>query len=155
MYIDHPKSFSLEKALMEAKIVTRLFLFSAVICFVFSLFQTAFFTSGDDIQGYWVLLIGWIGLVFFQFAWFANPLNLLALLLMEKHPNISFLLSLMALLLAWQLFSFSEIPVGFNYDKVFIKELGFGSYLWFLAQGLFSLAHLTEVYRKKAQKNED
>ena len=149
------QNLTYNQKLVDPKIVTKLLLVSAVICFVLSLFQTAFFTSGDDIQGYWVLLIGWIGLVFFQFAWFSNPLNLLALLLMKTSPITSLLLSLMALVIAWQSFSFSEIPVGFNYDKVFIKELGFGSYLWFLSQGLFLLTHLTEVYAQKAQKNED
>jgi len=129
--------------------VTVVMVSLGLACFFASLFQTAFFTSGEDIQGFWVLLIGWIGLVIFQFAWFANPLNLLALLLLKQRPYVSLFLSGIALLLATQTFLFFEIPVGLQNSKVYIKELGLGFYLWYLSQAIFLMAIITEVIKKE------
>ncbi len=118
-------------------------------CFFASLFLTVFFTTGEDIQGFWVLLIGWIGLVIFQFAWYANLLNLLALLLLKQRPYISLFLSGIALLIATQTFLFFEIPVGLQNSKIYIKELGLGFYLWYLSQAIFLVATITELIKKR------
>ena len=123
----------------------KLLIYLGFSSFFISLFLTSFFTSGDDIQGYWVLIIGWIGLIFFQLAWFANPINLLAILLIKHHPRKSLLLSLLAFSLASQTFLFPEIPIGLPHDKIFIKELGLGFYFWYLAQALFLLATLSKT----------
>ncbi len=117
-------------------------------CFFASLFLTVFFTTGEDIQGFWVLLIGWIGLVIFQFAWYANLLNLLSLLLLNQRPYISLFLSGIALLIATQTFLFFEIPVGLQNSKIYIKELGLGFYLWYLSQAIFLVATITELIKK-------
>ena len=99
-----------------------------------------FFTSGEGIVGYWVLVTGWIGVIFIQFAWYANPINLLALLLARDNPQIALLLSILALIIASGTFGFYEIPTGINYEKVFIKEFGLGFYVWYAAQVFFLLA---------------
>ena len=117
--------------------------------FFSSLLLTVFFTTGDNIQGFWVLLIGWMGILIFQFSWLANPLNLLALLLLKKHPYISALLTTVALLLATQTFYFFEIPIGLKDKKIFIKELGLGFYLWYAAQIIFMVAIYFEAYKNK------
>lgn len=133
----------------NGRILSRLLIAIGLSCFFISLFQTSLFTSGEEIRGYWVLTIGWIGLVIFQFAWFANPLNLLAFLLLSQQPRVSLLLSFLAFLLASQTFSFAEIPIGLNQDKIYIKELGLGFYFWYLAQGLFLISIFVEVIRRK------
>jgi len=121
----------------------NIFIFMGLACFAASLFMPVFFTSGEDIYGYWVLITGWIGLVFIQFAWFANPINLLALLVAHGNPRISLLLSFLALMLASGAFPFQEIPTGINYEKIFIKEFGIGFYVWYAAQVFFLLALLS------------
>lgn len=131
------------------EITVKLLVIVGLICFSLSLYQVALFTSGDDLYGIWILLIGWIGLVIFQLSWLANPLNLLALLLLSSKPKLSLLLTLIAFLLASQTFYFTEIPVGLNQEKIYIKELGLGFYLWYIANGLFVIATLIEVLRTK------
>ena len=120
-------------------IMTNMLMFSGVSCFVMSLFSPVFFTNLETIQGYWVLSMGWMGIVFLQFAWYANPLNLLAILLVQKRPFISLLLSIVALIVASETFIFYEIPTGTNEEKMYIKELGLGFYLWYAAQIFFLL----------------
>ena len=120
----------------------NIFLFMGLACFTLSLFMPVFFTSAEDIYGYWVLITGWIGAIFIQFAWYANPINLLALLLARDKPGIALLLSCLALLFASGTFIFYEIPTGTNYEKIFIKEFGLGFYIWYVAQVFFLLALL-------------
>ncbi len=141
-----------EQLLSELSLMTRLSVYTGLAFFLLSLLFTSLFTSGEDIQGYWILALGWIGLIIFQFSWFANPLNLLALLLVNQRPVIALLLSTTAFLLASQTFVFVEIPTGTSSGKIHIKELGLGFYIWYLAQGLFLLAMLVEVFgHKKAR----
>lgn len=135
-----------------AEVIVKLLIIAGLICFSLSLYYVALFTSGDDLHGVWILLIGWIGLVVFQLSWFANPLNLLALLLLSTKPKISLFLSVIAFLVASQSFWFSEIPTGFNQEKIFIKELGMGFYLWYLANGIIVFAIFIEVLRRSDKK---
>ena len=138
-----------EQLLSELSLTTRLIVYAGLAFFLLSLLFTSLFTSGDDIQGYWILAIGWIGLIIFQFSWFANPLNLLALLLVNQRPVVALLLSTTAFLLASQTFVFVEIPTGIGSGKIHIKELGLGFYIWYLAQGLFLLGIFVEVFSHK------
>ena len=131
----------------EWNIVTTLLVSLGLACFVTSLFLISLFTSGEDIQGSWILLIGWLGLLIFQFSWYANPLNLLALLYLHNRPVTSFLLSSLALALATQTFLFVEIPTSLDAEKVTIKELGLGFYIWYLAQFLFLTATVVELLK--------
>lgn len=124
------------------KLLFNLFLLLGFAGFTTSLFLPVFFTSAEDIYGYWVLLAGWIGLILIQFAWFANPINLLALLLTKDHPKFALLLSVIALILASETFILKEIPIDINQGKMFIKEFGLGFYIWFAAQLFFLLALL-------------
>ena len=105
-----------------------------------------FFTSGEDITGYWVLITGWIGVIFIQLAWYANPINLLALLLAREQPRIALLLSLLAFVIALGALLIYEIPTGINYEKIFIKEFGLGLYLWLAAHALVMLALLFNLF---------
>ena len=118
----------------------NLFIFMGLACFTLSLFMPVFLTSAENIYGYWVLATGWLGMIFIQFAWYANPLNLLALLIARDNPRIAILLSTLALVLASGTVIFHEIPVGLNHEKIFIKEYGLGFYIWYIAQVFFLLS---------------
>lgn len=132
------------------EILAKLLIIAGLICFSLSLYSVALFTSGDDLYGIWVLLIGWMGIFLFQLSWFANPLNLLALLILSSKPKLSLLLTMIAFLLATQSFFFSEIPTSLNQEKIFMKEFGIGFYLWYVANVLFVVAILiTNIQRKK------
>ena len=137
-----------EQLLSGLSLTTRLMVYVGLSFILLSLLFTSLFTSGEDIQGYWILAIGWIGLVIFQFSWFANPLNLLALLLVNQRPVVALLLSTGAFLFASQTFIFVEIPIT-SAEKIYIKELGLGFYIWYFAQGLFLLGILVEVFSHK------
>ncbi|GAA0419852.1 hypothetical protein GCM10009133_30330 [Cocleimonas flava] len=127
-----------------SELLPKLFLFLSGLSFVVSLFLSTFFTSDGNVIGAWVFILGWIGIVVFQFAWYANPLNILALLLFEARPRLAILLSLLALVIASETFTFSEIPTGLftgnHSEKTFIKEFGLGFYSWYLSQILFLFA---------------
>lgn len=126
---------------------TKLFiLLSGLTCLVASLSQVAFFTSESEIHGYWILIMGWMGMIFFQLSWFANPLNLLALLLLTHKPKTSLLIGVIAVILATQSFQFTEIPVGLDHQKIYITELGLGFYLWLLSHCLFLIYILIENF---------
>ena len=133
-------------------IITRLLMASGVCCFVISLFSNVFFTPDEDIRGYWVFITGWLGILFLQFAWYANPLNLIALLLVNQSPRTALLLSLLALVLASETFLFYEIPTGINQEKMYIQELGSGFFIWYLAQILFLVSILLSKINRHFQK---
>lgn len=133
--------------------LTKVFLLCGILSFIASLFFTSLYTSAENIQGFWLLIMGWLAFLFFQYAWFANPINLLALLLLSKKPGLALILSFSALLAASQSFMFSEIPIGMGSEVIFIKELGLGVYIWYLAQILFLLAIMAEYFGKRAGRN--
>jgi len=135
------------------RLIARLLVIAGLVCYSLSLYLVGLYTSGDDLYGIWILLIGWMGIVVFQLSWFANPLNLLALLIMSSKPRVSLLLTILAFLLASQTFLFTEIPTGFNQERIYIKELGIGFYLWYVANGIFVVATLIETLRRKKSKN--
>ena len=80
-------------------------------------------------MGYWVLVSGWLGVVTFQFSWFANPLILLSVLWMYRYPIRATLIAASAVLLATQAFWFSSIPG--KYENMSIINMGVGFWLWY------------------------
>ena len=138
------------------RLLPKVFLFLGVLSFVTSLFLPTFFTSDGDVIGGWVFILGWMGIVVFQFAWYANPLNVLALLISESQPRLSLLLSLLALVVASEAFFFYEIPTGLStglhQEKLFIKELGIGFYCWYLSQILFLFILISKYLIKRGNK---
>ena len=141
-------SFNSQINISFAQLLSKFFLFLSALCFVISLFLITFFTSDGDVFGGWVFILGWMGIIVFQFAWYANPLNILALLIFESQPRLSVLLSLLALVIASEAFLFKEIPTGLftgiHSEKMFIKELGLGFYSWYLSQILFLFALMSK-----------
>ena len=107
-----------------------LLLIVAAILFCIAMVDTVYTTSEQGIQGYWILLTGWLGFLFFQFAWYANPLTVLSLLLMRKHPWWALISSAIALLCMSQAFLFYEIPSDAKGNTIAILSRGIGFYCW-------------------------
>ena len=85
--------------------------------------------------GYKILLIGFFGVFVGVFAWFANPLIILALLLSKfKKRLASIIVSILAIALGLQSYTLKAVP--FNESSMeprnlnFVDHLGCGFYLW-------------------------
>ncbi|WP_022950525.1 hypothetical protein [Leucothrix mucor] len=107
-----------------------LFLLAAGVLFCIALVETVFVTTEQAVQGYWIMLVGWMGFMIFQFAWFANPLALLALLLIRKRPWWALATSVLSLLCLSQAFLFSEIPTDTSGQSIAVVSRGIGFYCW-------------------------
>ena len=107
-----------------------LLLIIAAILFCIAMVDTVYTTTEQAIRGYWILLTGWLGFLFFQFAWYANPLTVLAVLLMRKHPWWALISSALALLCMSQAFLFYEIPSDAKGNTIAILSRGAGFYCW-------------------------
>ncbi len=107
-----------------------LLLLVAAILFCIAMVDTVYTTEEHEIRGYWILLTGWLGFLFFQFAWYANPLTVLALLVMRRHPWWALITSVLALLCMSQAFLFYEIPSDAKGGTIAIVSRGMGFYAW-------------------------
>lgn len=112
-------------------------LFLGGLLWVISLSQVVFHTTEGVVMGYWVLLTGWMGFALFQFAWYANLLELLGVLLMQRYPNRAMVLVVVGVFLAGQAFWFEEIPG--QYANMRIVQLGAGFWLWYASMVLITL----------------
>ena len=110
--------------------LTILLLLIAAVFFVLSMADTAFVTTQQPIKGYWVLLTGWMGFVIFQFAWFANPLILLSLMLFRRKTKWALVASALALICLSQAFMFADIPVDTSGVSIEVVARGNGFYYW-------------------------
>lgn len=101
-------------------------------------------TSFADVYfGYRVLLMGYLGVFVGVFAWFANPLMLLAVLLsMRKRSLASMLLSVGATALALQSTMLEGVPFtesSMDPENLnVVDRLGIGFYLWIGALAAFA-----------------
>ena len=114
----------------------------AIGLFISSLFFPVFITQTHDIQGYWVLAMGWLGFINFQFAWYATPFTILAIYVSKTSPQSGLFLSIIAIIIASEAFLFTEVPFGKS-DKVLDYSLGF--YLWYLCFYLVSFSILLNL----------
>lgn len=131
-----------------------LLLLVAAILFCISMVDIVYTTEEQAIYGYWVLLTGWLGFMFFQFAWYANPLTVLTLLLMRRHPWWALLTGALALLCMSQAFLFYEIPSNAKGDTIAIISRGNGFYCWVgMVTCVFYAVVMTLIYR--ALKRDD
>lgn len=125
-----------------------LLLLIAAVLFLLSMVDTVFITTEQPIKGYWILLTGWMGFVIFQFAWFANPLVLLALLLFRRKTLWALVASASALLCLSQSFMFDNIPVGADGTAIDIVARGAGFYYWIgMVACVFYACIMMLVYR--------
>ncbi len=132
-------NYPIAKRISFFQLASNISIFMGLLCFTVALFLPALYTSSEDIYGFWVLVTGWMGLAILQFAWFANPLNLLSLLLTHQNPRIAFLIGVLSMIVACNAFYFYEIPTGINYEKTYIREFGLGFYTWIASHSLILL----------------
>nr|CAA6807390.1 MAG: Unknown protein [uncultured Thiotrichaceae bacterium] len=103
-----------------------------IAAFWFPVFETA----DREIAGYWVFVSGWMGFVVFQFAWYANLLLLIAVILMYSAPVRATIFAALGLLLATQAFWFDVLPETTQSVAITAKGLGF----WFWYAGIFLMS---------------
>ncbi|OQX13479.1 MAG: hypothetical protein BWK73_11895 [Thiothrix lacustris] len=112
-------------------------LFLGGLLWVMSFTQVTFYTNHGVVMGYWVAATGWLGFGLFQFAWYANLLELLGVLLMSRYPNRAMVVVVVGVLLAGQAFWFTEIP---GQDTTMrIVDLGAGFWMWYASIVLVTL----------------
>ena len=131
--------------------LTYLIFFIAASSFIGSLFSPAFLAETQDIDGYWVLFLGWMGFLFFQFAWYAAPLMLLAVYTSAHSPRFAFLLAVLAIIIASEAFLFDEIPLRGAQQK--ISGYGLGFYLWYGSFYIATLGVLQKLLLWRALNN--
>jgi len=117
-------------------------LLGAIVLFAISLFLPVFITQSSDVYGYWVLAMGWLGFITFQFAWYATPFAVMAVYVSRKSPQFGLFLSVIAIVMASAAFLFTEIPFGKN-DRVL--DYGAGFYIWYLCFYLVSFSILLRL----------
>jgi len=128
--------------------LTILLLLVAAALFCIAMVDVVYTTKDQAIHGYWILVTGWLGFLFFQFAWYANPLTVLSLLLMRRNPWMALVASTLALLCMSQAFLFFEIPSDIHGNTIAITSRGLGFYCWVgMVACIFYAVVLTLVYR--------
>jgi hypothetical protein len=157
MPTQHPLNYNLntptfQSKLSKSKLSSSLGIYIGISCVVISLFLPALFSSTGEINGFWVLATGWLGLFFSHFSWFANLLNTIAILSMNKRPIYAYFLSILAFVLATQTFWLREIPSDIYQGRIYIKELGLGFYIWYLAQFIFLVTITIGMLRKQSER---
>lgn len=128
--------------------ISILLLICAAVLFCVSMVEVSYVTSEQSIRGYWILLTGWLGFIIFQFAWYANPLSFMALLLMRKKPWWALLCSGLAMLAMAQAFLFKEIPLDTSGNTMAILSRETGFYSWVIMHGcVFYAIIMILIYR--------
>ncbi len=117
--------------------IASIALFLGGLLWVNALWWPVFETEQRDIAGYWIFLTGWMGFVVFQFAWYANLLLLVAVILMYNSPVRATLLAALGLLVAMQAFWFDALPETTR--SVEIIDRGPGFWLWYAGIFLMSV----------------
>ncbi|QTR48818.1 hypothetical protein [Candidatus Thiothrix anitrata] len=131
--------------LMTAKLpLPHLGLFLGSLVWIIALFLPVFHTTNGVVMGYWVLATGWMGFMVFQFAWYANLLELLGILLISRRPNWAMGLAVAGILLAGQAFWFEEIPR--DTGTMHVVRLGLGFWLWYVGLLLITFSVIFGVH---------
>ena len=114
-------------------------LFVSLACYFLACVLPAlhFVNSGngpDPMNGFNILMIGWMGVFVGQFAWFANPFILLSgIVFLFRQWLASILVILVGLAISLNTFTLfgQEIPADeANVNKLSLVSLGPGYYLW-------------------------
>lgn len=100
-------------------------LFLGGLLWVAAFWLPVFETPERTIVGYWVFITGWMGFAMFQFAWYANLLMLMAVIMMYTAPLRATILAAAGLLVATQAFWFDVLPGTTSSTKITGQGLGF------------------------------
>jgi hypothetical protein len=117
----------------------KMLLYSVLITYVISLLLPGIiFQDGTITYGYTILLTGGLGFLVGIFAWYANPLLLLALIRLKKETAKSlFVTAVFAFVLGLSALIVHDIPKNEAGGKEFIDHLGIGYYVWMVSLGIF------------------
>lgn len=116
--------------------VASIALFLGGLLWIAAFWFPVFETAEREIAGYWVFVSGWMGFVVFQFAWYANLLILIAVILMYSAPVRATIFAAVGLLIATQAFWFDALPETTQSVAITAKGLGF----WFWYAGIFLMS---------------
>ncbi|MDR8016199.1 hypothetical protein [Ectopseudomonas guguanensis] len=89
--------------------------------------------------GYYVLLVGWLGL-FDTVAWYANPAFFIAQYLYANNRPSAFHVALASVALASTAVFYKKIWNDKEPPEIIVTELGIGFYVWLSALVLLTLA---------------
>ena len=102
--------------------------------FIGAMFLPAVISSTETDPGYVLLMIGWLGVLGFMFAWLANIFGPLALIFAAfKMYKTGLVLSGIAFIVALQSFTFTIIPTEGPGPGTTVDYLGIGFYTWELS----------------------
>lgn len=132
--------------------ISALALFIGGLAWIAAFWFPSFYTSQGSVEGYWVFATGWMGFAIFQFAWYANLLMLLGIILMYSSPIWGSALAGLAVLVATQAFWFTSIPTG-EVDLP-ILQLGQGFWCWYGSMILLGLGVLFGSEQTEAEKHQ-
>ncbi|MFZ5841905.1 MAG: hypothetical protein ACOY3E_03310 [Pseudomonadota bacterium] len=144
----------MKKALVEAGLYHYLAALS-VCLWLASLFMNGF-TFYDERQaysGFKILLIGWTGIFDLRFAWFANPLYFVGLILLKENSKSSTVILSLSLVIALDMFRFDRVYFNEAGHGADIYGLASGAYIWLASIFIASAASLTKTLNSD-HKNE-
>ena len=104
-------------------------LFLGGLLWVAAFWLPVFETQERTITGYWVFVTGWMGFAMFQFAWYANLLMLMAVIMMYSAPLRATLLAALGLLVATQAFWLEVLPGTSSSTEITGQGIGF--WVWY------------------------
>jgi hypothetical protein len=101
-------------------------------------------------QGYLILASGWLGVLMFQFGWFANPFMLWVMgrLLFDKRSGI--IPAIIGLVLALNALAWKTTPTDNGYNTICARHSGF--YVWIACAALLAAVALIGMIRHRAAK---
>jgi hypothetical protein len=115
-------------------------------------------------SGGWLLVIGWLGLLAMQFAWLANPIVLLAWLLLSRYAAgagrswalAALIAGIAALVLSADtltLFSYNVPARGDDMVPYRLEQVLAGTYFWWASQTTVALGALLSLRNARPQSS--
>lgn len=105
-------------------------------------------------RGYEVLAVGWLGIFSSDFAWYANLLALVALILalMGRAPKTATLLSVGGVLFGLDAFRFTGMP-SLDVPGQPLDHFGSGYYVWEVSLAVLLAAQLITLWQRREPKS--
>lgn len=132
--------------------ISALALFAGGLAWIAAFWFPVFYTNQGPVEGYWVFATGWMGFAVFQFAWYANLLMLLGIIMMYSSPLWGSILAGFGVLVATQAFWFNSIPTG--EVNMPILQLGQGFWYWYGSMVLLGVGVFLGSEQIEAEKNQ-
>lgn len=140
--------------MQEDKKLKKIFLIISVALFIFSLTQKCYCTTtqcGDSIM---VFLLGWSALISggAGIAWLANPLLILAWIMLNKNLKFAMVLSVFAMLLSLSFLLFDSIVDNEGGGAHQITSYKAGYWLWVASNITMLIATFTLMLKYNTRK---